>query len=370
MPRLGLISDPELPEHVAQWLADRVPRKVPDQLGERQEWSVEIEVDPVAAGRSSGEEILRAADEQRRNHGWDYAVCLTDLPLRFDQRPVLADVGINKGVGLISLPALGAFQPYRRAGQMLVQILDELTEDTEQSRERYGRIQRRRGLHSRLTEVIAPIRREYLNRDEIGVRYRATHKRGRVRLLSGMVRSNSPWRLITGMSRALAAAVATSAFGLSSSTVWQISYQLGPIRQVGAMVGSIALLVGWIIAAHRLWEKPRQAVDREQRALYNISTVFTLVIGIGFFYSGLFAINFLIAALLVPVSLLVSILGSSVTIATYLSLAWGFTTMGVIAGALGANLETEQTVRQAAYGYREAQRRRTEQHRQQTEPQQ
>lgn len=370
MPRLGLISDPDLPEQVARWLADRGPQQLPEQLDDEREWSVEVVVSPVAAGRASGEEILRTADEQRRQQEWDYAVCLTDLPLRFDGRPVLADVGIDKGVGLISLPALGAAQPYRRAGQMLVQILDEITGATEQSDEQRESARHRRGLHSRLTELAAPIERENPNREEVGIRYRATRRRGRLRLLSGMVRSNSPWRLILGMSSALAAAVATSAFGLSSSTIWQISYQLGPVRQIVATLGSIALLVGWIIASHGLWEKPRQAQDREQRMLYNSSTVLTLLIGVGCFSLGLFVINVVIAALLVPASLLSSMLGSPVTIGTYLALAWGFTTMGVIAGALGASLEDDATVRQAAYSYRESQRRRTEQQQQQAEQQQ
>ncbi|MFC7401543.1 hypothetical protein [Citricoccus sp. GCM10030269] len=39
-------------------------------------------------------------------------------------------------------------------------------------------------------------------------------------LVMGMVRANRPWDVGLGLSSAMAAAVATSAFGLSSTTIW------------------------------------------------------------------------------------------------------------------------------------------------------
>ena len=356
MPCVGVLCDPDFPNQVADHLAERLPEHVGEQLGSQDQWEFQVVCDPLAAGRSNGEEILQAAADQRRQHEWDYAVCLTDLPLRLDRAPVLAAVGVDEGVAVVSLPALGGVQPYRRAQQMMLQVLDEIIGATAESEQRSG-TQRRRGLHSRLTELLAPIRRENPNQDAIGVRYRATRTRGRLRLLSGMVRGNAPWRLVLGMSSALAAAVATSAFGLSSSTIWQISHRLDPFRQVLGAVASIALLVVWLITAHHLWERPHQSHDRELRGLYNTSTVLTLTIGVACLYGGLLVINLGLATFLVPSSLLGSMVSSQVTFGTYVSLAWGFTTMGVVAGALGSSLETDQAVRQAAYGYRESQRR-------------
>jgi uncharacterized protein (DUF2267 family) len=352
--RVGLVTDPDFPKLVAESVAQRLPEYLSDEWN----WEIEVEVDPVTAGKGSTHDILRATRGWLEHHGWNYAICLTDLPVRVDNRPVLAEIDIDLRAGMVSLPALGGSQPYRRTRQVMTQLLDELTHPTEHtaSHKRNGRLH---GLKSTLTNLLAPIRRVVTNEDnEIDVRYSATKKRGRMRLLSGMVRTNRPWRLIFGLSSALAAAIATSAFGLSSSTIWQISDQLGPLRQVAAAVVSVGVLVFWLIAAHHLWERPSEnGPDREQAALYNTSTALTLTVGVGILYIGLFLINLAIAGLLVPGSLLTSMLGRPASLVQYLTLAWGFTTMGMVAGALGSSLETDDAVRQAAYGYREEQRR-------------
>ncbi|MCA1187216.1 MULTISPECIES: hypothetical protein [unclassified Saccharopolyspora] len=349
--KLGLITDPDLPEQVARHLADELP----EHLGDDREWTVEVDVDPVTAGEHSTRDILRATADRLRERDWDYAITLTDLPVRVNRRPVVADANLDGRVAVVSLPALGGTQPYRRSRQVVLQLVDELTG-------RDGGADHRYGLDSKLTEAVAPIRRtseQGSDDGEVDVRYTATRSRGRLRLLSGMVRTNQPWRLVFGLRNALAAAVATSAFGLSSSTIWQIGDMLGAGRQVLAALGSVVILVGWLIAAHGLWEKRRRdsARDREQVLLYNISTVATLTIGVGCMYAGLFVINLLVALFVVPPELLASSLGHEADFTRYLALAWGFTTMGVIAGALGSSLETDAAVRQAAYGYREEQRR-------------
>ena len=95
-----------------------------------------------------------------------------------------------------------------------------------------------------------------------------------------------------------------------------------------------------------------------RRSVFAGFLLLTLAIGVGCLYVALFAINFIVAYFLVPSSLLASsVQSSAITIGTYATLAWGFTTMGVVAGALGSSLESDQAVRQAAYGYRESQRR-------------
>lgn len=345
---LGLVCDPDMPERVARHLAEELP----EMLGETHTWRVEVDVDPVTAGRRNTRDILRSTRERMNQHDWDYAICVTDLPVRANRKPVVADANIDERVAVISLPTLGGTQPYRRSRQVVLQLMDELNCDDDGGENRHG-------LDSKLTELVAPIHRERRDQDgEVDVRYSATQTRGRMRLLSGMVRTNQPWRLVFGLRSALAAALATSAFGLSSSTIWQIGDLLGVPRQVIAALASVAVLVLWLIAAHGLWEKRHRDSerDREQVLLYNTSTVLTLTIGVGLMYAGLFVVNLLVALFLVPTGLLTSTLGHA-EFSVYLSLAWGFTTMGMVAGALGSSLESDQAVRQAAYGYREEQRR-------------
>ena len=345
---LGLVTDPDMPTRVGTRLASRLT----EWLGERTgaQWTVEVVSDPVTAGEADSREILEAVAGHVSTREWDYAICLTDLPLLLDERPLLADLATRRKAALVSLPALGGLMPYRRTQKFLTRLLDDLLADSGPER---AEATKHRGA------LLGPVHRNTSPDDDVDLRYTAARTRGWLSLISGMVRTNRPYMLIFGLSSALAAALATSAFGLSSSTVWQIGDQLDPARQTVAAIGAIALLVGWLVAAHDLWERPRNRARGHRRlaTLYNTSTVLTLTIGVGCMYAGLFVVNLAVAWFIVTPELLASSLGHPVDATTYFGLAWGFTTMGVVAGALGSSLESDRAVRQAAYGYREEQRR-------------
>src|SRR5690606_39901570 len=83
--------------------------------------------------------------------------------------------------------------------------------------------------------------------DPTGLRHTAGGPRGYLRVLGGMVRANRPWRLVPGLSKALAAALATGAIATVNATVWSLAASLSTTRLVIAMVGSIALMIGWLI---------------------------------------------------------------------------------------------------------------------------
>ena len=92
------------------------------------------------------------------------------------------------------------------------------------------------------------------------LRYVVSGPRGYLRVLFGMVRANRPWRLVPGLSKALAAALATGAIATVNSTVWSLAGSLSAPRLVIAMVGSRR-------AHDRLADRGRELWHRTDRAL-------------------------------------------------------------------------------------------------------
>ncbi|MHA6797845.1 hypothetical protein ACVGV2_00455 [Bounagaea algeriensis] len=347
---LGILAEPDMPTMVGSHLAAKLTDWLDENVGG--EWTIEVVSEPLTAGMTDRETLLRSMESYRAEREWVYAVCLTDLPVLLHHRPLIASVYPSRSVALVSLPALGGVQPYRRMRQMLIQLLEEF----QHGGERATAASSNHRLYSWLTNALAPVHRTSSDGEE-GVLYTANRASGWLRLLSGMVRTNRPWRLVFGLRRALVAAIATSAFGLSSSTIWQLADSLPAARQVLAVLFSVGLLVFWLIAVHGLWESRRSTGAGTLRLLYNSSTAITLSIGVAGLYLGLFLLNLGMASFLVPEAVLRSTLQTPGQLSTYLNLAWGFTTMGAVAGALGSSLESDRAVRRAAYGYREQQRR-------------
>ncbi|MBS42432.1 MAG: hypothetical protein CMH83_04545 [Nocardioides sp.] len=352
--RIGIVTEPDAPESYAERLAADLPGQLDDASG----WSVEVRLDTVAAGCRDADDVLQRARELRERYGWDHVVCLTDLPVREHHRPVLAIVDVEDGGAAVSVPALGALASYRRALQLVVRVLDELRHDdaadvAEPSDTTDGR-------QGRAAQLLAPVvRTTGTCRDgHAAVRFLSTRRRGMAWLLVGMVRSNRPWRIAAGLKGALVAALAASVFGLSSTTIWMLADAASWWRVLLAASGVAAVMVGWLVFHHDLWESRRRgAVDRQQAVLYNASTLISLLVGVATLYAALLAVNLAIAAVLLPPDVLSDQLGTDVGVRTYLALAWGFASMGLVAGALGSGFETDAAVRRAAYGYREQQRR-------------
>jgi hypothetical protein len=165
------------------------------------------------------------------------------------------------------------------------------------------------GVRRRLTELAGDVG------DDGGAAYVARVIGGNLRLLVGMVGANHPWRLVGRLWRAMLAAVAAVAFGLIQVEVWRIAATLGPLRLAIAGLASIAAASVTLIAGHGLWERAPAPRVREQVTLFNLATTATV---------------------------------------DYVRLAWLASTLGTIGGALGATLETDEAVREAAYAHRPA----------------
>jgi hypothetical protein len=194
---------------------------------------------------------------------------------------------------------------------------------------------------------------------EAGVRVVGSTVRGRVPLVAGMIRANRPWRLMLGLSSSLAAALATSAFGLTQDTVWQLADALSPWRLAVAALGSVAALVVWLIADHELWERRTGPAARSGHpvGLYNAATVITVALGVVCLFGALLVLNFLAAEVFIVDEVLRDTLRLPVDVRDHALLAWITTSAAVVGGALGSGLESDEAVRKAAYGNREAERR-------------
>jgi hypothetical protein len=107
-----------------------------------------------------------------------------------------------------------------------------------------------------------------------------------------------------------------------------------------------------LVLGANLWERvPRTGSAREQVIMFNIVTLTTVVIGVLALYITLLAANLVGAFLLVPRQALSDALGHGASVAGVAALAWLATSIATVGGALGAGLETDEAVREAAYSY-------------------
>ena len=182
--------------------------------------------------------------------------------------------------------------------------------------------------------------------------------RGRLRLLAGMVRDNRPWRLVPHLSTATAAAAATAAYGLVTTDFWNLSDSLPTWRLAILNAVAVVSMAVWILVYKHLWDQPEDPDDREAVALNNVCTLVTLTFGVAFMYAILYSLTLLAAAAIIDSGYLHSSLGHPVGIADYATITWLASSIGIVAGAIGSSLETEDAVEKATYSYRERQRRR------------
>jgi hypothetical protein len=142
------------------------------------------------------------------------------------------------------------------------------------------------------------------------------------------------------------------AFALVTSDVWRISESTGPLRLAAVMLLSIGITVGSLIAVHDLWERSRPEWARDQVLLFNAATAITVTVGVASLYLVLFALALVGSGLLITPDALSQAVGSDSDLGDYLDLAWLVSSLATVAGALGAGLESDVAIREAAYAHR------------------
>jgi hypothetical protein len=344
---VGLLASPgpaaELTAGLVSEVADRLAAQLP---GAR--WKVEFVIDRLVEPPTDLAEVISAGRRMLLDRGWHLVVCVTDLPLQTARRPVIAHVSAAHGVAVLSLPALGPVAVRRRAVETIVRLAGHLLGDTGQAAAGGGRrLPLARVVRRRMLELG---RRVDLGEHGMGLVARVVT--GNIWLLMGMLRANRPWRLAVRLVRAMVAAVAVGVFALVTSDIWRLSGYLGTLRLTIIGLGSVAATSVTIMIATGLWERSPHQSAREQVILFNIVTAVTVGIGVAVLYAAIFVAMLAAALLLVPAGLLGIVLRHPAGVADQVQLAWLATSLATLGGALGAALETRETMREAAYTYR------------------
>jgi uncharacterized membrane protein len=348
-----LLAAPGLTQELAEELAAELPALLRKRFPEV-EWQIAVQIEPLAGSVGFGVDLVQVARRRLLTEKWKLVVCLTDLPLHLGRRPVTAYASAALGVGLVSVPALGVVALEGRARRAVVRLIEGLLGESVAGRDRAGgegggtaRMRRR------LRELAFPVGRAYVQ-DDRTVRFVTAAGRGNLRLLAGMVRANRPWRLVVDLSRTIVAALGTSAFALASPGVWLLAGGMGWARQLVLFLGSVVATCVTLIIIHRLWEREpspsREA--RERVVLFNLTTALTIAIGVLTLFVALLVINTASATVLIAPGVLEEQLHRDIGPDGYLQLAWLVSALATVGGALGAAVESDVVVREAAYGYR------------------
>jgi hypothetical protein len=112
---------------------------------------------------------------------------------------------------------------------------------------------------------------------------------------------------------------------------------------------SVGATVATLIVGADLWEPTSAPGVRKQVLLFNIATVLTVVIGVLVLYAALYVLALVAAFWFVVPQVFTSAVGHPASLRDFFELAWLTCFLAMIGGALGAALETDDAVRDAAY---------------------
>ena len=319
---VGLVADPAAPTEMAHRLSDLDPPDGDDDIA----WVIEVVSEPFTTGSEDVDTALERLTDEARRHEWDLVVGLTELPLRDrDGRYLLVQVDPQRRTAVLSLPALGGLRVHARTRHAVRALVSGMADRSSEDEHR------------------VPLPR----------------LRGRWRLLMGMVLANRPWLLVPGLKSAFVAALATGVVATIDSTVWSLALSLSWWHLVVATIGSVTLVVVWLVVDGELWDRPNDdsAEARERSRLYNTSTLVTLTVGVLICYLALYVVNVTWALFVLDPAVMGDYLHTSRGYGVLFVIAWFVASAATVAGGLGTGLESDEAIRAAAYSKREEERR-------------
>ena len=361
--RVGVVADPGLPAEVAAALAAHgLAEHLAAKIGPCPRWVVETVSAVLPVSEAGIVPLAELAAIRRHRQGWDVVVYLTDLPRRSGTQPVVADLSITHAVALISLPAVGWVRLRRCVRDVVVYLLRRLAEERrEHCQADCGHpeeVGRRRLLPWFSGDLGLMVREGVSPYPDTDFTLTLNGWHGRARLLFGMVRDNRPWVLVPHLASATAAAGAAAAVGIFYNSIWGMAEALPAWRLTLIMVASVAVMAVWLLIYNHLWERPDDHHSPAEAVIYNVSTAVTLLLGVACMYALLYVAALAVSALVIGPGYLQSQLHHRVGFWDYATVAWLASSIGVVAGALGSSLDSEEAVRKAAYSRRERERQK------------
>ncbi|MGK4065884.1 hypothetical protein AB0Y14_07470 [Rothia sp. HC945] len=336
-PSILVVSDPGVP-------TARVKHFLPDietELSKVVGHEVDIKHIKHLIPISPENEVTSDLDLPDEARDVDYAVRIlfTEMPLHHSGHPVVAQIDFNRGILVVSCPPMGMLYPRRRLVSTIGRGVESLIQNSASEGEHV------QSWNEWGSEGDDKVTRLYSNTWT-----------GVPRTILGMVRSNRPWKTAPKLSSALTAASTAGAFGIFYNSIWQMAESLSSLRMAIITLVAIMVMTTWLILRNRLWDKPLH--DRLARvvALYNISTVVTLVIAISILYITLFVLILLGGLVVISPGFMQETLGIPTHPSNYFDIAWLSASMGVIAGGLGSGFDSEADLQQMTHGRRERQR--------------
>jgi hypothetical protein len=334
---LGIVATPGLPADMAPDLAAELRAEL-SELYPELTWRLPVVSDALVGPPALLPDLIDAGRRKLLSEGWDMALCLTDLPLPTAGRTVAGHVSVSHSVVVISLPAIGVVAVRRRLREAALRLIGRALDGS-------GHRDASDGIRLRRLQDLADL-------GDDGLSLGWGSRRGGGRLMVGMLRANRPWRLGVKLYRALIASLAVVAAALVTTDVWRIAVTIGWARLCAIAVFAVLATTVTLIAAHDLWERSEDERSSDQVVLFNIVTSLSLLIGLLTLYAALLLVTAVGALLLVSMPLFQAVIGRPVGAAEYIALIWLVASLAMVGGALGAGLEADSTVREAAYGYR------------------
>lgn len=342
-----LIADPGMATRRAHVVRDELQRTLERIYG--QPISVQVESQLLLVDQANALDIGTAQRIASRYGELDVVLLLTEMPRHVENRPLVAGVFPEQGVAVVSLPTLGVWMSAKRLLRVFVSCTVRITSPS--------------GGTSRTTRYPRNLSgARWFRREDGSYSLSSTAWAGPLRTVLGMVVSNEPWRTIPHLSTAFAAALATGAFGIFYSSIWQMSDALSAYRLIFTAVVAVTTMVLWLVVRNRLWDAP----DAERSAglvlLYNLSTGVTLTFAVIALYSLLTLLILAVSLIVIAPGFMGDVLGYPADFQNYLKIAWFSAAMGVVAGAMGTSFDDETELRNLTHGQRERQRFHSAEH--------